>query len=156
MFNRNLNTLLQWYSFLLETKPVQSLKRPHNDSRTTSTAITLLSLLMTSKKSIKQSQKNLMEQIKDSKIWRDQKIRTRISDRKIKHGQDLRFCLIHGHGRQGSGHARPKAPYIFENFLTFPSSLSFKRFSNSCGCSYTKFMILDVKSHFTCGEPNLH
>ena len=44
----------------------------------------------------------------------------------------------------------------FPDISSFPKILSFKSFGNSWGKSYTKFIILEIKSRFTCGESNLY
>ena len=43
----------------------------------------------------------------------------------------------------------------FPNISLFPKMLSLKLSGNSWGNSYTKFTILDIKFHFTCGESDV-
>ena len=43
----------------------------------------------------------------------------------------------------------------FSNISYFPKILSVKSFNNSWGNSRTKFIILDIKYCFTCGDSNL-
>ena len=37
---------------------------------------------------------------------------------------------------------------VFQSFFKFPKILSLKAFGNSSGTSYTKFIILEIKSRF--------
>ena len=43
----------------------------------------------------------------------------------------------------------------FDIFLIFPKILSLKLFGNSFGNSCTKFFMLDIKYHFTCGDSDV-
>ena len=59
------------------------------------------------------------------------------------------YCrlLVSGGGTGGWAASTP----TFDIFLIFPKIVSLKLFGNSC----TKFVMLDIKYHFTCGDSDV-